>query len=117
MSNIHFSAQSMEYMNKLDRLEQMKIIEAFGLLNPIDLDTATNDLGKFSREGKTLYRLRAGDYRIYFELNEKDQHFSAHYILHQHSLTDFVVRFKLPVSDAFLLEEHPSFWQYLDSFK
>lgn len=117
MSNIHFSQQSMDYMNKLDRLEQMKIIEAFSGLNPAELDTSTADLGKFSRDGKTLYRLRAGDNRIYFELNEKDQSFLAHYILHQHSITDFVVRFKLPVSESFLLEDHPSFWQYLDSFK
>jgi mRNA-degrading endonuclease RelE of RelBE toxin-antitoxin system len=117
MANIHFSPQSMEVLNKMDRLEQMKVIERFSHLSRSELDTSTTDLGKFSRDGKVLYRLRSGDHRIYFEHNDKEKSFFAHYIVHQHTLTDFVLRFKLPVSESFLLEEHPSFWQYLESFK
>lgn len=107
----------MEVINKLDRLEQMKLLEAFTLISPKMLQDGSEELGKLQRDGHQLYRLRAGDYRIYFEIIEKDSSLMAHYILNQHSLSDFVFRFKLPMSDTLLVEEHPSFWSYLESLK
>lgn len=117
MYQLNFSKQSIDCINKLDRLEQMQLVEHFSGFTAEILKKGSPDLGKFQREGRTLYRLRAGDYRIYFEINDKEHSLMAHYILSQHSLTDFIVRFKLPLSDALLLEEHPSFWGYLESLK
>lgn len=117
MYQLNFSKQSIDFLNKLDRLEQMQLVEHFSGLTAELLEKGSEDLGKFQRDGRTLYRLRAGEYRIYFEINEKEKSLMAHYIVGQHSLTDFVVRFKLPISDTLLLEEHPSFWDYLEGLK
>ncbi len=117
MYQLNFSEQSIAFLNKLDRLEQMKLVESFSGLTSEQLKQGSENLGKFRRENRTLYRLRAGEYRIYFEVDDLSKTLTAHYILNQHSLTDFVVRVKLPVSDDLLLEEHPSFWDYLDSLK
>lgn len=114
---LNFSQQSMDCLNKLDRLEQMQVLEHFSQLTSEDLQKNNDDLGKFQRQGHIFYRLRAGQYRIYFEVNEIDHSLMAHYILTQHSLTDFVMRFKLPLPDALLLEKHPSFWDYIESLK
>ena len=114
---LNFSPNSMDCLNKLDRLEQMKVLEHFSQLTPNDLKNGNEDLGKFQRQGHTFYRLRAGQYRIYFEVNDHEHSLMAHYILTQHSLTDFVMRFKLPLPDALLLEKHPSFWDYIENLR
>lgn len=95
----------------------MRLVDAFSSISPELLKHGSDLVGKFSRDGHTFYRLRAGDYRIYFELVDNGKSLMAHYILNQHSLSDFVFRFKLPMSDSLLLEEHPSFWEYLESLK
>jgi mRNA interferase RelE/StbE len=35
--------------------------------------------------------------------------------LHQHTLSDFVYRNKLPISDGQMFEQCDSFWKYLES--
>ena len=37
------------------------------------------------------------------------------YILHHRSLEDFLLRNKLPVSEAQLAEQHSKFWKYLET--
>jgi hypothetical protein len=37
------------------------------------------------------------------------------YILQQHSLEDFLLRNKLPVSEEQLVEQHSKFWKYLET--
>jgi len=114
---VNFSQQSIDVLNKLDRLDQMRLVESFTSLTPQMLHDGSPDLGKFHRDGCVFYRLRAGDLRIYFEVSPQDGSLMAHYILNQHSLSDFVFRFTLPMSDMLLIEEHPSFWNYLESLK
>ena len=63
--------------------------------------------------GDTLYRLRTGDCRFYFEAHDDTVH--VRYILHKNSLEDFLLRNKLPVSEQQLFEQHSKFWKYLDS--
>ena len=115
MYQLNFSEQSMAVLNRLEKWDQMPIIEKFSTLSPKDLEQLSDDLGRFSRNGKTYYRLRASEHRIYFEV-QGDSLFS-HYILHQHSFSDFVFRFKLPFKDDQAIEEHQSLWQYLESLK
>jgi len=102
-------------LNSLEKWDQMPLIEKLSGITKKDLENPNEDLGKFSRNGKTYYRLRADEYRIYFEITG-DSLF-CHYILHQHTLTDFVFRFKLPINEEQLIEQHQSFWKYLETLR
>ncbi len=113
MYQITFSNQSMDELNKLEILEQMQLVERITNLTPQQLARPREPLGKFHREGKTLYRLRAGEFRLYFEVSE--DLINNHYMLHKNTLTDFIVRTKLPLSEEQLVEQHQSFWKYLET--
>ena len=115
MYQVTFSDQSIKELNKLDISLQMPIIEKFSSLSQDEIERGSDDLGRFERDGKMYYRLRAGDFRIYFEV--QDDTLLSHFILHQHSLADFVFRFKLPYKEETLIEQHQSFWQYLENIK
>ena len=115
MFQVNFSEQSMNELNQLDTRSQMTLIETFSNLTQKQLDDPSDDIGRFSRNNKTYYRVRAGDFRIYFE-QEKEGLF-AHYILHKNTLSDFVFRFKLPITEEFMIEQHDSFWKYLESIR
>ena len=87
MYQVTFSEQSMRELNKLDKLAQLAAIEPISRLTPEDLAHPREPLGRFSRGGrKTFYRLRAGDFRFYFEVRSDTLH--THYILHKNSLED-----------------------------
>ena len=115
MFQVNFSEQSMNELNKLNTLSQMELVEILSTLTQEQLDHPQEDVGRFNRSGKTYYRVRAGEFRIYFE-QDKESLF-AHYILHKNTLTDFVFRFKLPISEEFMIEQHDSFWKYLESIR
>lgn len=103
----------MNELNKLDKLAQMEAIEPITLIRPEDLANPREPLGKFHRSGKDYYRLRAGDFRFYFEVQGESLH--THYILHKSSLEDALFRMKLPVSEQQLFEQQSKFWRYLES--
>lgn len=103
----------MRELNKLDKLAQLEALEPISRLKPSDLARPREPLGKFQRNGKSFYRLRAGDFRFYFEAQEETLH--THYILHKDSLEDLLFRMKLPVSEQQLFEQDSKFWKYLES--
>ncbi|MBI5380757.1 MAG: cytotoxic translational repressor of toxin-antitoxin stability system [Opitutae bacterium] len=113
MYQVTFSEQSMHELNKLDTLAQLSALEPLSSLKAADLAHPREPLGRFSRSGKEFYRLRAGDYRFYFQIQTDTLH--VHYILHRNSLEDFLLRNKLPVSEQQLVEQHSKFWKYLES--
>ncbi len=115
MFQVNFSEQSMSKLNQLETRTQMMLVEIFSSLTQEQLDNPTDDVGRFNRNGKTYYRVRAGEFRIYFE-QDKEGLF-AHYILHKNTLSDFVFRFKLPITEEFMIEQHDSFWKYLESVR
>lgn len=106
----------MAELNKLEKWDQMPLIEKLCNLKNKDLEDLNDDLGQFHRDGTTFYRLRASEFRIYFEVQNKDTLF-CHYILPQHTVTDFIFRFKLPVREDQIIEQHNSFWKYLETLK
>ena len=113
MYQVTFSEQAMRELNKLDKLAQLDAIDPISSLKPADLAHPREPLGYFRRGQKSLYRLRAGDFRFYFEaLGDTLQ---VDYILHRNSLEDFLLRNKLPVSEQQLVEQHSKFWKYLES--
>lgn len=88
-------------------------IDPISHLKPADLAHPREPLGHFRRGQKSLYRLRSGDFRFYFEAQGETLH--VDYILHRNSLEDFLLRNKLPVSEQQLVEQHSKFWKYLES--
>ena len=115
MFQVNFSEQSMHELNQLDTRSQMLLIEVVSTLKHEQLENPNEDLGRFHRNGKTYYRVRAGEFRIYYE--QEGNTLFAHYILHKNTLTDFIFRFKLPYAEEFMLEKEDSFWKYLESLR
>lgn len=113
MYQVTFSTQAMRELNKLDKLAQLDAIDPISHLKPADLAHPREPLGYFRRGQKSLYRLRSGDFRFYFEAQGETLH--VDYILHRNSLEDFLLRNKLPVSEQQLVEQHSKFWKYLES--
>lgn len=116
MNQVTFSEQSIIEINKLSPDEQMHLIETLSAINPAEIEKGGVDFGKFQRDGKTFYRLRPKDYRIYFEIKDQNNVF-CHYILHSHTFSDFLFRFKLPVTEDQMIEQNQTFWKYLESLK
>jgi mRNA interferase RelE/StbE len=114
MYQVTFSEQSMRELNKLDKLDQLAAIEPISKIKASDLAHPREPLGKFHRGGKDFYRLRAGEFRFYFEVKD-DNTLHTQYILHKDSLEDALFRLKLPVSEQQLFEQHNKFWKYLES--
>lgn len=115
MFQVNFSEQSMHELNQLNTRSQMLLVEVVSTLQQEQLDNPNEELGRFHRSGKTYYRVRAGEFRIYFE--QKNDALFAHYILHKNTLSDFVFRFKLPFAEEFMVEQDDSFWKYLESLR
>jgi mRNA-degrading endonuclease RelE of RelBE toxin-antitoxin system len=113
MFQITFSEHSLKELNKLDKAEQLSLIERLGALTQSVLEKPDKHLGVFNRDKKTFYRLRIADIRLYFELIENI--LKVNYILPKDSWTDFAFRCKLPITEDNLIENKQSFWQYLDS--
>jgi mRNA interferase RelE/StbE len=113
MYQVTFSDQSMQELNKLEKLDQMEVIEPLSALTATDLANPREPLGRFKRGSKIYYRLRSADHRIYFAVNGESLH--TYCILHKNSLTDFIFRTKLPITKTQLIEQHTSFWKYLDT--
>lgn len=116
MYQVTFSNQAMHELSKLDTRDQMQLIDPISSLSASDLARPREPVGKLNRGGRVFYRLRTGDFRIYFEKQDNDTLY-CEYILHKNTLTDFVFRTKLPVSEEQLLEQHQSFWKYLETLK
>jgi len=113
MYQVTFSSQAMAELNKLDKLAQLDAIDPITSLKPADLTHPREPLGHFRRGQKSFFRLRAGEFRFYFEARGETLH--VDYILHKNSLEDFLLRNKLPVSEQQLVEQDSKFWKYLES--
>jgi len=103
----------MRELNKLETLAQLEVVDPISSIKSADLEHPREPLGRFHREGRSFYRLRAGDHRFYFEGNGDT--LQVNYILHKNSLEDFLLRNRLPVSEQQLVEQHSKFWKYLES--
>ncbi len=113
MYQVTFSEQAMRELNRLDQLAQLEALDPISSLRPEQIAHPREPLGRFHRGEKEFYRLRAGDFRFYFDVRGDTLH--VDYILHKNSLEDFLLRNKLPVSEQQLIEQHSKFWKYLES--
>ena len=115
MFQVTFSEQSLKELEKLPMLEQLSLIDPLSNLTESKLRNPSEPLGSFNRGGKQMFRLRSGEYRIYFERDGASLKTTC--ILHKNTLTDFIYRTKLPISEEQLIEQHSSFWKYIDTLK
>jgi len=113
MFQVTFSEQSLSELNLLSQSDQLHLMEKLSSLTSDILSGDNNSVGTFIRNGKTFYRLRIDQLRVYFEKIDISLH--CHFILHKNSLNDFLVRCKMPSSEEAVLENHQNFWDYLES--
>lgn len=109
MFQIVFNEISAAELAALPKKLQFQIMGEFNVHPEHLADTGT--YGRLKREGRQLYRYRAGDYRIYFQ--KTDDGILVHRILHRNTLKDFFFRTKLPVTEDQVLEENPKFWDMI----
>jgi mRNA interferase RelE/StbE len=113
MHQITFSDQSLAEFKKMDKLVQLQFIDQLSGHCDECLRKELSNVKKFRRGNTDIYRCRIDDLRVYFEVKE-DMIFCT-YILRQHTLSDFVYRNKLPISDEQMFEQYDSFWKYLET--
>lgn len=97
MFQIIFNEISAAEMAAIPKLTQLDLLAEFQLL-PENLDKL--DKTRFTtvkRDGKTFYRYRATDYRIYF--GKCPEGILIHRVLHKNTIRDFLFRSKLPMNE------------------
>lgn len=112
MFQIVFNEISAAEISQLGTLEQLELLDEFKVSEK-DLERIDGDrFGKIEREGKTLYRFRAKDYRFYFEVKEGTV--IVHRVLHKGTLSDFLFRSKMPLGEDEELAKSKHFWKLID---
>jgi len=109
---IVFNEISAAEISQLDTLAQLELMDQFKVTQE-DLDNLDGErFGKIERDGKVLYRYRAEDWRVYFEV--KDGSVVVHRVLHKGTFSDFVFRSKIPLAEDEELAESKHFWKLID---
>jgi len=113
---IVFNEISAAEISRLETLEQLELLDAFKVTEAdlVDIDDVQSEksFGKMIRDGKTLYRFRTDDYRIYFEVAKNSV--IVHRVLNKNTFSDFLFRSKMPVSEDEQLAESKHFWTLID---
>jgi mRNA-degrading endonuclease RelE of RelBE toxin-antitoxin system len=90
-------------------------LEILGQFRGIPSDMVQSDLeafGKLEKAGRTLYRFRLADYRIYFERHRLGV--VVHRILTRNTLKDFFYRSNLKLGEDEALQANPEFWAQIE---
>ncbi len=113
---IVFNEISAAEISRMDTLEQLALLDAFKVtesdLADLDGEQSEKSFGKMTRNGKTLYRFRTDDYRIYFEV--ADDAVIVHRVLNKNTFSDFLFRSKMPVSEDEQLSKSKHFWKLIE---
>ena len=110
---IIFNPTSAAELATLPKELQLHILGEFRGLPREVMSTDLEQFGKLEREGRTLHRLRLGDYRIYFERH--DLGLVVHRILSRNTVKDFLFRSSLRLAEDEALQENPKFWQLIEA--
>lgn len=112
MLQVIFNAISAAEMAALPKELQLDILAEFPFL-PQDFENLdASRFGKVRRDGRTLFRCRARDYRIYFDL--LDGNVRIHRVLHRNTIRDFLFRSNLPMDEDEQLGDARGFWQLIE---
>lgn len=118
MFQVIFNEISAAEISQLPTLEQLEVLNEFKV-RPEDLDgledkDADAPFGQIERDGKKLYRYRASDVRLYFEVSEDHQSVIVHRVLSRNTFQDFLFRANLPVGDDDALAQSKQFWELIE---
>lgn len=113
MFQIIFNEISAAEISQLPTMMQMEVLSEFQV-TPEDLENLDGErFGSIEREGKTLYRYRAKDVRIYFEPTD-DHSVLVHRVLTKNTFQDFLFRAKLPLAEDEELRHSKQFWKLIE---
>jgi mRNA-degrading endonuclease RelE of RelBE toxin-antitoxin system len=110
---INLTSVASNDLSSLPKLLQLQILADFKNI-PADLENIKSEkIGCLRRDGKTMYRFRANDYRIYF--SPTPQGLLIHRVLHKNTLDDFLYRSNLPLGEEdSTLAGNKNFWKLLE---
>lgn len=114
-----FNEISAAEISQLSTLEQLEVLSEFKV-RPEDLEgleekEADAPFGLVERDGKKLFRYRASDVRLYFEVSEDHQSVIVHRVLSSHTFQDFLYRANLPGGDEEeALAGSKQFWELIE---
>jgi|TARA_B000000565_G_scaffold252017_1_gene226511 mRNA-degrading endonuclease RelE of RelBE toxin-antitoxin system len=112
---IIFNEISAAEISSLSTIDQLELLNQFKVSHE-DLEQAgdENAFGTIDRDGGKLklYRYKSKDYRIYFEVTDKNV--VVHRVLHKNTLKDFLYRSNLPLSEDKALSESKNFWKLIE---
>ncbi len=112
MLQIIFNEISAAELSHLSTLDQLRLLDEFKV-DPDQLAAGNgSQFGTLERDGRTLYRYRAEDYRIYFAV--ESGRVIVHRILHKNTLEDFLFRSKLKGSEDEALSQSRHFWKLIE---
>ncbi len=114
MFQIVFNNISAAEMAALPTELQLELLSDFEVL-PEDIEKADpNRFGVIERDGKSLFRYRARDYRIYFERGPDG--IKVHRVLHRNTFRDFLFRASLPMpAEDSELAQQGRFWDLIEA--
>jgi mRNA-degrading endonuclease RelE of RelBE toxin-antitoxin system len=113
MYQIVFNELSAAEMAALPKELQLDLLAEFEVL-PENLDELDpGKFGKLERDGKSLYRYRAREHRIYFE--RRPEGITVHRVLHKNTLQDFLFRSKLSSPEDEQLSKKDEFWKLIEA--
>ncbi len=121
MFQIIFNEISAAEISQLPTMTQLEVLNEFQV-SPSDLekiadheDDGEGPFGKIDRDGKTLYRYRAKDVRIYFEVADENDAIIVHRVLNKNTFQDFLFRTNLPVGEDEALSQSKQFWELIEA--
>ncbi|WP_009959135.1 type II toxin-antitoxin system RelE family toxin [Verrucomicrobium spinosum] len=114
MLQIVFNEISASELSRLPTPVQFTLLEALNIQpEDVDQNRIEQRFGVILRGAGKLYRCRAGDYRIYFAV--EDSHVNVHRVLHGNTLKDFLFRSNLgSAGEDEVLGESKSFWKLIE---
>ena len=116
---IIFNEISAAEISQLPTMTQLEVLNEFQV-SPADLEKLDGDeneeapFGKIARDGETLFRFRAKDVRIYFEVSDDNKAVMVHRVLNKNTFQDFLYRTNLPVAEDEALSESKQFWELIE---
>lgn len=113
MLQIVFNEISAAELSRLPVQVQFQLLEALNIQpDGLDDEALAARFGVLERHGKKLYRCRAGEYRIYFAV--QDGMVRIHRVVHKNTFQDFLVRSNLAGEEDAALAQSKNFWQLID---
>lgn len=113
MFQVVFNEISAAEMSQLPTEAQLDLLEEFRV-DPADLEAieSSEAFGVIERDHKKLYRYRAKDMRLYFQV--RDGLVVVHRVLHKNTLQDFLYRSKLPLAEDEAVSRSKVFWELIE---